>query len=210
MTLTVAQAVKKYGPQGRTWLQERCRGAKLAYPPKSLTLIGLKEERLLLVYGDDGNGGSKELAAFPLVSYSGKLGPKLREGDLQIPEGIHKITRMKTNGLLSFELDYPNAVDRRNAAADGRRNLGGDILVHGGSYSTGCLVISNEDMKPLFVAVNDVGIRNTRVIIAPCDLTRRMPNVDMQKQPAWLPTVYASIKHELQKTMIPRAQNRLR
>lgn len=199
--LTVAQALQRYRTEGRALLRGQCVAAGISYPPKRLTLVGLKDERLLLMFG--GDQPLALLGAFPLVTFSGVLGPKLRQGDLQIPEGVYRVTGANAYDMLSLTLNYPNEFDRTNAASDRRTKLGGDILFHGGSVSTGCLVISNEQMQELFVAVNDVGFKNTRVIIAPCDLTKARPEVDYEKQPRWLPALYAMLKNELSQVRMP-------
>lgn len=195
LNLTVQQAIERYGSEARQVLRERCRASGIAYPPKHLTLIGLKQEKLLLMF--TGDKDRKLIGSFPLVSYSGNLGPKLKQGDLQIPEGIYRITHLEAYNMLALGVNYPNVVDRMNAAADHRTKLGSDILVHGGSKSTGCLVVSNEDMEQVFVAVNDVGCVNTKLIIAPCDLRKTRPAIDLKKQPKWVPDLYKSIREQL-------------
>ena len=61
------------------------------------------------------------------AAFSGTLGPKLREGDGQIPEGIYGIGYLNPNSsyYLSLKVTYPNASDRARAKKDGRTNLGG-------------------------------------------------------------------------------------
>lgn len=201
LKLTVPEAIKHYGPSARKTLREQCRAAGIAYPPQRLEMIGLKQERQLLLFG--GNG-QKLIAKYPLVSYSGVLGPKLKEGDLQIPEGIYRITGFQSHNMLALCVNYPNDLDRKNAAADHRTKLGGDILVHGGSHSTGCLVISDDDMEQVFVAAHDVGIKNTALIIAPCDLTRHQPDFSLEKQPTWVPDLYKAIKARLLAYPVPK------
>lgn len=194
LQLTVQQAVKHYGTSARKVLAEKCRSAGVEYPPKNLVMIGLKQERKLVLLGGDSNSSMKVIGAFPLVSYSGVLGPKLKEGDLQIPEGIYRITGFQSHNMLALYVDYPNELDRKNAMLDHRTKLGGDILIHGGSQSTGCLVVSDDDMELLFIAAHDVGLRNIELIIAPCDLTAQTPKVDLKSQPRWLPGLYESLK----------------
>lgn len=215
--LSLSQALKHYGPSARELLTEKCKAAGLSYPPRHLTLIGLKQERKLLMFAsNDANGRLssggrlpvadkdwKLIASYPLVSYSGVLGPKLKEGDLQIPEGLYEITGFQSFSMLSLCVNYPNQFDRKMAATERRSKLGGDILIHGGSHSTGCLVVSNEDMEQVFVAANDLGCRNIRLIIAPCKLTDGNQFIDFGKQPKWLPGLYEQIKAELLAYPIP-------
>lgn len=208
LRMTVQKAIETYGPAARELLRERCKAAGISYPPKRLTLIGLKQERLLLLFG--GNDGMKLIGSFPLVSYSGVLGPKLKQGDLQIPEGVYRITHLESHNMLALGVNYPNQLDRINAAADHRTKLGGDILVHGGSLSTGCLVVSNEDMELVFVAVNDVGCANTELIIAPCDLRTTKLSIDLRKQPKWVPDLYKSIRAHMLHYPVQNANDKLR
>ncbi len=200
LNLSVAQALRLYGPVSRAKLRRSCVSAGIAYPPKRLTLVALKVERKLLMFGGDER--LVLLDTFPLVSYSGGLGPKLREGDLQIPEGIYAVTGANARKMLSLSVNYPNALDRRNALAEHRTKLGTDILIHGGSFSTGCLVVSNEQMEEVLVAASDLGFKNVRLVIAPCDLTKTAPPLDFSKQPKWLPHLYALLKSEL--SSLPR------
>jgi len=196
LRLTVSQAIKHYGPYARQSLRKKCKDSGISYPPKRLVLIGLKDERKLLVFG--GSEQMKLIGSFLLVSYSGILGPKLKQGDLQIPEGIYRLTGFQSHNMLALCVNYPNELDKKNATADHRNNLGGDILIHGGSLSTGCLVVSDDDMEQVFVAVYDVGCNNTKLIIAPCDLTALNPAINFKKQqPRWLPELYKELKAEM-------------
>lgn len=199
LQMTVPQAIDQYGPQTRKILSRQCKLAGITYPPKRLTLIGLKHEKKLLLFGGDKQ--MKLIGSYPLVSYSGVIGPKLKEGDQQIPEGIYHITGFQAYSMLCLNVDYPNELDRKNAKADHRTKLGGDILVHGGSQSTGCLVISNDDMEQVFVAVHDVGRKNTELIIAPCNLTQTQPAIDWKTQPKWLRDLYKTIEARMLLTL---------
>ncbi|MBY0550942.1 MAG: hypothetical protein K2W95_26930 [Candidatus Obscuribacterales bacterium] len=201
LQLTVPQALKHYGPPARKILKEKCTAAGISYPPKYLTLVGLKKERKLLLFaGSDRSNQPRQaklLCSYPLVSYSGVLGPKLKEGDLQIPEGSYRITGFQAYNMLALCVNYPNDLDQKNAASDHRTNLGSAILIHGGSQSTGCLVVSDDDMEQLFVATHDVGSKNTELIIAPCDLTKYKPPIDLKKSPQWVPALYESIRNRM-------------
>lgn len=198
---SVKHALQDFGAEFQKIMRQKCESEGIAYPPKKVTIIGLKEERRLLLFAGDRK--MKLIGTYPLVSYCGVLGPKLKEGDLQIPEGIYRITGLQAGNLLAFTLNYPNSVDRKNAALDHRTKLGRDILVHGGSLSTGCFVISNDDMKRLFIVVNDVGYRDASLIIAPCDLTRKASGSQLKHPLPWLPALYASLKTELAKYPLP-------
>jgi len=78
-------------------------------------------------------------------------GPKLKEGDKQVPEGFYKIAsfRPRLVAHIGMEVNYPNATDRSHAQAEKRRNLGCDILIHGSKWSTGCLAMGNEPIEEM-------------------------------------------------------------
>lgn len=202
LNLTIAQALARYGEEARELLRAQCKSAGAVYPPKRIVLLALKDRKQLLMFA----GANQRLAlvqTFPLVSYSGALGPKLREGDLQIPEGNYRITGSSAKDMLSLAVDYPNAFDRARGLEDHRKKLGGEILIHGGSVSTGCIVVSNEQMQEVFVAMHDVGFKNVQLLIAPCDLTKSQPQLNWSKQPIWLPKLYAQLKRDMSGLPIP-------
>lgn len=213
LNLTVAQAIARYGEEARELLRAQCKSAGAVYPPKRIVLLALKDRKQLLMFAGagggaaGGSGGANQRLAlvqtFPLVSYSGGLGPKLHEGDLQIPEGNYRITGSSARDMLSLAVDYPNAFDRARGLEDHRKKLGGDILIHGGSVSTGCVVVSNEQMQEVFVALHDVGFKNVQLLIAPCDLTKSQPQLNWSKQPKWLPKLYAQLKRDMSGLPIP-------
>jgi murein L,D-transpeptidase YafK len=84
---------------------------------------------------------------------SGGLGPKVREGDLQVPEGVYQIDAFNPASRfhLALRVGYPNAVDRARARALGVP-AGGDIMVHGGCATVGCLPLRDGPMERLYVA----------------------------------------------------------
>lgn len=80
-------------------------------------------------------------ATYPVCRWSGKLGPKLRTGDKQAPEGFYTVSAAQLNPNSrwhrSFNLGFPNAYDR----AHGR--TGSFLMVHGGCGSVGCYAMTN-------------------------------------------------------------------
>ncbi|MBS1991927.1 MAG: hypothetical protein JSS83_15500 [Cyanobacteria bacterium SZAS LIN-3] len=195
--LTVTQALKKYGPQARDRIVGRFSRVQAPYPPKRTTWVCLKDERQLLVFARNARGDWKQIASYPLVSWSGVIGPKLKEGDLQMPEGFYKPTGLDAFTHLSLWVNYPNASDRRNARLEHRTALGGSIQIHEGVYSTGCAVIDHDAMSELFVLAHDVGCEKIDLIFAPCNLAAKTPLVDFSRQPKWLPHLYKDLKAAL-------------
>ena len=107
-----------------------------------------KEERTMEIWKQDRTGNYVLLKAYPICNYSGTLGPKIREGDRQAPEGFYEITPEQMNPLsheyLSFNIGFPNAFDR----ALGR--TGSFIMVHGGCRSIGCYAMTDVQMEEIY------------------------------------------------------------
>jgi murein L,D-transpeptidase YafK len=87
-------------------------------------------------------------ATYPICYWSGTLGPKLHEGDKQAPEGFYAVglNQIHRRGRWprSFNIGYPNALDRAHA------RTGSLILVHGGCTSTGCFAMTNPVMAEIY------------------------------------------------------------
>lgn len=171
------------------------------YPPRSLTLIGLKHERLLEVWVSDGTNGVRHLKTYPILGASGKLGPKLREGDRQVPEGHYMVEALNPNSAfhLSLRLNYPNRFDREKGKLDGRTNLGSDIMIHGGSASIGCLAVGDPAAEDLFVLAAKTGVENINVLISPVDFRVRGLPPDMPKVPSWTAELYQKLSNEVRR-----------
>jgi murein L,D-transpeptidase YafK len=126
------------------------------------------------------------------------LGPKLREGDHQVPEGIYRAEFLNPNSLfhLSIRLNYPNAFDQAAARADGRTNLGSDIMIHGSKVSIGCIAVGNEAAEDLFVLAAIVGKEWVKVVISPVDF--RVPGTKApEADRPWIRTLYTTLAREL-------------
>ncbi|OGX85015.1 hypothetical protein BEN48_15240 [Hymenobacter glacialis] len=121
---------------------------------------------------NQGAGAFLLLDRYPLAATSGRLGPKRRAGDRQVPEGFYEIDRFNPHSeyLLSLGLNYPNAADR----SLGEPNPGGDIFIHGGAVTVGCLPITDagiEEVYLLAVAARAAGQAVIPVHIFPFPLT---------------------------------------
>jgi murein L,D-transpeptidase YafK len=86
---------------------------------------------------------------FDFCVSSGTLGPKRNQGDLQTPEGIYHIDRFNpvSNFHLSLGLNYPNSADK----ILGTSTPGGDIFIHGNCVSVGCIPITDDKIKELYL-----------------------------------------------------------
>ena len=198
---TVADRIEQYGDAARERLRPYFEASGVSYPPSELIFVGLKDEKILEIWGRNKNSDFKKIKEYPIFRTSGKLGPKLREGDKQVPEGIYKIESLNPNSSfhLSLRLNYPNKFDLEHAKAEGRNNPGGDIMIHGGSLSIGCLAMGNEAIEEIFVLAAETGIKNIKVIIAPVDFRKKdLPEIQ-QNLPAWTDELYSNIRTELEK-----------
>jgi murein L,D-transpeptidase YafK len=107
-----------------------------------------KEEAELEVWKQDRTGRYALLKTYPICRWSGELGPKLREGDRQAPEGFYSITPAQMNPrsryYLAFNMGYPNAYDR----AWGR--TGAELMIHGDCSSRGCYAMTDEQIAEIY------------------------------------------------------------
>jgi murein L,D-transpeptidase YafK len=117
--------------------------------PEAPILIRIyKEDSTLEVWKEDRTGRFALLNSYPICKFSGRLGPKIVEGDHQAPEGFYDITRGQMNPnsseFLAFNTGYPNAYDR----SLGR--TGGFVMVHGGCASVGCYAMTDYEMEEIY------------------------------------------------------------
>jgi murein L,D-transpeptidase YafK len=112
-----------------------------------------KEERTLEVWKQDRTGKFTPLQSYPICKFSGKLGPKIAQGDYQAPEGFYDITPGQMNPqsseYLSFNIGFPNAFDR----SLGR--TGSFLMVHGGCRSVGCYAMTDYQMEEIYGLVEE-------------------------------------------------------
>ena len=145
---TVDDRVEQYGKAVHERLAPEFDRIGVVYPPKKITLVGIKQDRLLEVWVSD---PPRLLKTYPILGAIGTLGPKLRKGDRQVPEGLYRIESLNPNSLyhLALRVNYPNSFDKEKAEKDGRSNLGSDIMIHGKSCSVGCLAMGDSRRKSL-------------------------------------------------------------
>lgn len=193
--------LKEFRPIAQPRLKKKFKKVGLSYPPSEITMVGLKEEKRLEVYAREKPAGKWVLVDdLPILGASGKAGPKLKEGDRQVPEGIYRVEFLNPNSRfhLSLRLNYPNEFDRTMAAKDGRTNLGGDIMIHGGALSIGCLAMGDPIAEELFVLVADVGMSKTTVVLTPYDFRKRPAKISTGV-PSWTGDLYKQIEERLKK-----------
>jgi len=131
-------------------------------PPKTLSMMAeknmakespmlvriFKEESELEVWKQDGSGHYALLKTYPICRWSGDLGPKVREGDRQAPEGFYQITpglmNPASNYYLAVNMGFPNAYDRAND------RTGNFLMIHGDCSSRGCYAMTDEQIAEIY------------------------------------------------------------
>jgi murein L,D-transpeptidase YafK len=192
---TVAEVVTRIGVQTEQKLLHRFTAAGVAYPPTSITLLATKQEAELELWGSDGNA-FQYIHTYSILKASGTTGPKLREGDKQVPEGIYSVVGLNPNSAyhLSMKLNYPNAFDLKHAAAENRTEPGTNIFIHGKAQSVGCLAMGDETIEELFVLAAVVGIENVKVVIAPKDPREHKLTRNTDTDAPWVSELYQQIE----------------
>ena len=144
-----------------------------------LFIRAFKKEKQLEVWTKEKNKTKYDLLiTYDFCTTSGRLGPKRREGDLQIPEGVYHINHFnpQSNFHLSLGIDYPNASDK---ILSDKQKPGGEIYIHGNCVTIGCIPITDEKIKELYILAVEArnnGQEKIPVHIFPC----RMDDEEMR------------------------------
>ena len=136
---------------------------------------------------------------YQMTGFSGTLGPKLQECDGQMPEGVYGVEYLNPNSrfYLSLKVSYPNSFDREKARCDGRKDLGGDIMIHGNNVTIGCVPVGDDAIEDIFYLVYSAGIQNTTVVISPYDMRQgRKPELENSSVP-WYGELLDVIEKEI-------------
>ena len=112
-----------------------------------------KEEAELEVWKQNDSGRFALLRTYPICRWSGELGPKIKTGDRQAPEGIYTITPGLMNPNSSYYLaintGFPNAYDRANG------RTGAFLMIHGGCSSAGCYAMTDEQIAEIYALARE-------------------------------------------------------
>ncbi|MBN2693684.1 hypothetical protein JXR93_03390, partial [bacterium] len=199
---TELEIVNLYSDKVKKNLLDIFKSVGLQYPPQKITLIAIKDESILELWVNNKNSSPKLIKLYPILAKSGELGPKLKSGDRQIPEGIYTIEFLNPNSRyhLSLKVGYPNRFDLDMAKNDNRKSLGGDIMIHGSDVSIGCIAIGDSGIEEIFVLASIVKKENIKVIISPIDFRKNsLKNsnlIDLIKID-WVENLYKNIEKEL-------------
>jgi hypothetical protein len=175
--------------------------AGVAYPAKRYTFVALKDTKSREVFAGDATGPMKFVRALPILAASGEAGPKLKRGDNQVPEGVYAVESLNPRSLyhVALRVNYPNADDRARAKAEGRTNLGGDIMIHGSNGSVGCLAMGDPVSEDLFTLAARSGKESVTLLFCPTDFRKDPKFAPPAGSPAWMAERYADLKARLGK-----------
>lgn len=153
----------------------QARLAKLGMTEDAPILVRIfKKEAELEIWKKKDGGQFHLFKTYPICNYSGELGPKMKEGDKQAPEGFYTVSpgRMNPNSdfHLSFDLGYPNKYD----AAHGR--TGAHLMVHGDCRSAGCYAMTDALIEEIYALAREAfegGQRRFHVHAFPFRMTEK-------------------------------------
>lgn len=157
--------------------------AKKINPQKfSLYLRAFKLEKEFEIWAKNADDSKFQLLkTIPICASSGDLGPKRKEGDLQVPEGFYEINAFNPNSSynLAIKVSYPNASDRIKGAAN---RLGGDIMVHGECCTIGCIPLQNDPIRDVYILCVEARNRSNKIKIDifPCKFSKQ--NISLLKE----------------------------
>ncbi len=155
-------------------LKQLFREQGLTYPAAEIFLRIFKRERELEVWvRPEQQTAYVLLKKYPICAMAGQLGPKRSQGDGQTPEGFYFIDNFNPSSdfHLSLHLDYPNRSDQILNAG---HELGGNIFIHGGCRTQGCMAVTDDAIKELYwlsVEARNAGQSRIPVHIFPARLT---------------------------------------
>jgi murein L,D-transpeptidase YafK len=145
--LRVKSALTRKGDVVRALFTAR----KLAWPPSGVLIRIFKEDKALELWGRQRDGAWALVKEYAICASSGALGPKRREGDLQVPEGFYAVNHFNPTSQyhLALGVSYPNTSDR---ILGGQGPLGGQIYIHGNCVTIGCVPIEDEFIEEVYLA----------------------------------------------------------
>ncbi len=153
-------------------------------------LRAFKKERVVELWIEDRKTEEFSLfRTYKVCAASGDLGPKTKQGDLQVPEGFYFVKKGSFNPWssyhLSFDIGYPNAYDRHH------KRTGSLIMIHGNCVSLGCLAMTDRKIEEIYTLAHAALINGQpffRVHIFPFRMTEEaMTDEGLEKHQKWMP-----------------------
>ncbi len=156
-------------------VQDYFKAAGISYKGFSLFIRAFKSERVVEAWVKADQDKYQRLVTFAFCTSSGNLGPKRKEGDLQIPEGIYTLNHFNplSNFHLSLGVSYPNSSDK---ILSDKKHPGGAIFIHGNCVTIGCIPITDDKIKELYILAVEArnnGQQNIPIHIYPSHLDEK-------------------------------------
>jgi len=157
-----------------TLVTETLENARINPKKLNVLFVVFKQERELVLYAKNNSSEKyQQLKTYPICEVPGNPGPKRQQGDNQVPEGFYHIDRYNpaSRFYLSLGINYPNAADLKKTTAV---DPGGDIFIHGSCVTIGCLPMTDEIIKEIYIYAIQAranGQMNMPVYIFPFKMT---------------------------------------
>jgi murein L,D-transpeptidase YafK len=184
--LTYPRVREAYNQKEKT-LKKELEQQQYSWGEFELLVVGYKYEKELEIHlRKKGSVDKFQLfRTYAFCTLSGNLGPKRIQGDLQVPEGFYFIDRFNPSSQfhLSLGLNYPNASDK---ILSDPQKPGGDIFIHGDCVSIGCIPITDELIKELYVLcveAREAGQKQIPVYLFPFRMTEEKFNTGVSLYP---------------------------
>lgn len=183
--------------------------ANVQWPGEKAIFLTIKNEKRLELWVKDKEDQYKFVKEYSVKAASGVLGPKLQEGDYQVPEGFYNIVFLHPNSTyhLSMKLNYPNTADKAQAKKEGRTNLGDLIYIHGKAVSIGCIAVGDPAIEELFVLGALLGKNNLMAINVPLDFRYKYDPKLIEKQEEWVKKRYKKLSQFLNEKIKKNTEN---
>ncbi len=187
MTMSAAMArLNEIRLELMTKIEKEITAAKLEPGSPGFIRIFKEEARLELWMRDTETGKYRLYKTYPICKYSGKLGPKLQEGDMQSPEGFYDVSEEwlwpASDYHLAMNIGFPNTYDQ----AHGR--TGTLLMVHGGCESEGCYAMTDPNIEEIYLLVEQ-SLKNGQKAVPVHIFPFRMTNENMSEHSysRWMP-----------------------
>ncbi|MBN2662378.1 MAG: L,D-transpeptidase family protein [Bacteroidales bacterium] len=152
----------------------------------NILLTIYKKEKQIVVWVKEKNQTTYDsLITYDFCRLSGHLGPKRQTGDMQVPEGLYYISLFNpySSYELSLKISYPNQSD---LILGDKNNQGNNIYIHGGCLTAGCIPITDDKIKELYLLASfakEIGQTKIPIYIFPTRLTNeRLTNLLKNKE----------------------------
>lgn len=180
--LTFDRVQKAYSDK-LNWFQQQCSTKNVPEKFSNIFIRVFKYEKEMEIWVEkDGTYFLFEL--YPICAASGILGPKRKQGDEQVPEGLYHIEVFNplSKYFLSLGINYPNQSDK---ILSSHKSLGGDIYIHGDCASIGCLSMTDGLMEEIYlmsVKAKSQGQETIPVHIFPFRMTTKNMSTFLKKE----------------------------